>query len=161
MQVITTDSLLDLFHLGLVVYICLIVFIYPMVQVDDATPMYWFIVFLVKPPFASCAIYFHHDISYVCIFQFVSCKNIWHLNAYFILTVYVVYEYPTILKWYWFPLLSEHPKQLTAPPAIVPDHAAPAPAFFWWSKCLPLPLLRDLVALLGPEYDCRAPVYGS
>lgn len=82
MQVITTDSLLDLFHLGLVVYICLIAFIYPMVQVDDATPMYWFIVFLVKPPFASCAIYFHHDILYVynhisyCIFQFVSCKNI-------------------------------------------------------------------------------------
>ena len=104
--------------------------------------------------FASCAIYLDHEI-YVYL-------NLYHMifdiYAYYIPTVY---QYPTVLKWYWFPLLSEHPKRLTAPPAIVPDHAAPAPAFVWWSKRLPLPLLRDLVALLGPECDCRAPLYGS
>ena len=115
----------------------------------------------VVPSTVTMIYYMYITTCHIVYFNLYHAKNIWHLNAYFILTVYVVYEYPTILKWYWFPLLSEHPKELTAPPAIVPDHAAPAPAFFWWSKCLPLPLLRDLVALLGPEYDCRAPVYGS
>ena len=31
-------------------------------KVDGATPMYWFIMALTKPPFGSCAIYFHHGV---------------------------------------------------------------------------------------------------
>ena len=39
--------------------------IYTTWKVDGATPMYWFIMALTKPPFGSCAIYFHHGVRKV------------------------------------------------------------------------------------------------